>query len=67
MTANLPSERRDALHPDNFYRYERLDQRMEARLACRTQEGIAFFLGLAFETPIDSGLFYKRYLAPSQQ
>ena len=50
-----------------FDRYERLDHRMETRLAWRTQEGISFFLGLAFETPIESGLFYERYLAPSQQ
>lgn len=50
-----------------FDRYERLDHRMEVRLAWRTQEGITFFLGLAFETPIESGLFYERYLAASQR
>ena len=50
-----------------FDRYERLDHRMEARLAWRTQEGITFFLELAFETPIESGLFCERYLAPNQR
>ena len=47
--------------------YERLYHRMEVRLAWRTQEGITFFLGLAFETPIESGLFYERYLSASQR
>ena len=47
-----------------FDRYERLDHCMEARLAWRAQEGITYFLGLAFETPIESGPFYDRYLCP---
>ena len=46
-----------------FDRFERIDHRMEARLAWQAQEGITYFLGLAFETPIESGLFYDRYLA----
>ncbi|MEX0588041.1 MAG: hypothetical protein WD136_02190 [Cyanobium sp.] len=49
-----------------FDRFERLDHQMEARLAWQTQEGITFFLGLAFDTPIETGLFYERYLAPGK-
>ena len=49
-----------------FDRYERIDHRMEAQLAWQTQEGITYFLGLAFDTPIESGLFYDRYLAPGK-
>ena len=49
-----------------FDRFERLDHRTEARLAWQAQEGITFFLGLAFDMPIESGLFYDRYLAPSK-
>ena len=49
-----------------FDRYERLDHRMEARLAWQAQEGITYFLGLAFDTPIESGPFYDRYLAPGK-
>jgi len=49
-----------------FDRYERLEHRMEARLAWKAQEGITYFLGLAFETPIESGVFYDRYLAPDK-
>jgi hypothetical protein len=49
-----------------FDRFERLDHRMDARLAWQTQEGITYFLGLAFEMPIESGLFYDRYLAPTK-
>ncbi len=49
-----------------FDRYERLDHRMQARLAWKSQEGITNFLGLAFDTPIESGLFYDRYLAPGK-
>lgn len=50
-----------------FDRYERLDHNIKVRLAWRTQEGITFFLGLAFEQPIESGLFYERYLATGQR
>lgn len=49
-----------------FDRFERLDHRMEARLAWQAQEGITFFLGLAFDTPIESGIFNDRYLAPGK-
>lgn len=49
-----------------FDRFERLDHTMEARLAWQAQEGITYFLGLAFETPVESGVFYDRYLAPGQ-
>lgn len=47
-----------------FDRFERLDHRMQARLAWKAQEGITNFMGLAFDTPVESGLFYERYLAP---
>lgn len=50
-----------------FDLFERLNHHMEARLAWQAQEGMTYFLGLAFETPIESGLFYDRYLAPSQR